>query len=213
MDNVQELQQLYSSKGFRGKIGFGERPAVLVVDAHRTFTDTSTPLGCSLEEPLREIHKILTVARKIKIPVIFTVGAYAPNSLDSDRLWLKKTPFMPEYFIPGTEWVEIAPILERQPDEVVIAKKYPSAFFGTDLVSMLNAQRVDTIIMTGFTTSGCLRASVVDGVCYEFRVIVVREAVGDRAELTHQVNLADMDAKYADVVSVDTVLDYLASRK
>jgi nicotinamidase-related amidase len=209
--DIQELQKVYSSKGFKKPIGFGEKPAVLVIDAHQTFTDISCPLGCSLEKPLQEISKVLKVARKAKIPIFFTVCAYQPDSTDVNRLWLSKVAFMPEYFVPGSKWVEVDPILERQPKEIVIVKKYPSAFFGTDLVSMLNNVGVDTLIMTGFTTSGCLRASVVDGICYEYRVIVVEEGVGDRADLTHQVNLADIDAKYADVVPLETVINYLDS--
>ena len=117
-----------------------------------------------------------------------------------------------QFFAPGTEWVEIDGALERQHGEIVITKKYPSAFFGTDLCSRLNAQRIDTVIITGCTTSGCVRATVVDGISYEFRVIVAEETVGDRSALSHEVSLADIDAKYADVVSVEEVLEYLRSR-
>jgi nicotinamidase-related amidase len=213
MQDAEELRQLYSKKGFSRRIGFGDRPALLVVDAYKTFTNEKTPLGSNLKAPLQVIRRMLKVARKAHIPVIFTINAYEPNSPDTNRLWLTKVPFSTDFFIPGSEWVEVDPVLERQPDEVVITKKYASAFFGTDLVSRLNTDRVDTIIMTGFTTSGCLRATVVDGISYEFRVMVVEEAVGDRSELAHQVSLADIDAKFADVVSVDSVLEYLTSLK
>lgn len=210
MQNATELRQFYSSKGFGRRIGFGDSPALLVIDFFKTFTDEKSPLGSNLEAQLRETHKIATAARKARIPVIFTVGAYEPR--DASRLFLRKhVSGLTEFFAPGTEWVEVDPMLERRPDEVVIVKKYPSAFFGTDLLSRLNADRVDTIILTGCVTSGCVRATAVDGISYEFRVMVVEEAVGDRSELSHQVSLADMDAKYADVVSVDSVLEYLAS--
>jgi len=209
MQNATELRQFYSSKGFGRRIGFGDRPALLVIDFFKTFTDEKSPLGSNLEAQLRETHKIATAARKAQIPVLFTIGAYEPK--DASRLWLRKQPAATEFFAPGTEWVDVDPMLERRPDEVVITKKYASAFFGTDLLSRLNADRVDTIILTGCVTSGCVRATAVDGISYEFRVMVVEEAVGDRSELSHQVSLADMDAKYADVVSVDSVLEYLAS--
>ena len=212
MESARELREYYASKGFARRIGFGERPAVVVIDYYKAFTDEKSPYGSNYKAQLQETHRILTAARKARIPVFFTVAGFKPDSPDANRLWMMKQPPMGEFFAPGSPWVEVDPILERQPDEPVIIKKYASAFFGTDLLSRLNAARVDTVILTGCVTSGCVRATAVDGISYEFRVIVVEEAVGDRSELSHQVSLADMDAKYADVVSLDSVLEYLASR-
>lgn len=212
MDSARELREYYSSKGFARRIGFGDRPAVLVIDFYMAFTNDKSPYGSNYKAQLQETHKILTAAREARVPVFFTVATYEPNSSDANRLWLMKQPPMAEIFAPGSRWLEVDPMLERRPDEIVITKKYASAFFGTDLISRLNAARVDTIILTGCVTSGCVRATAVDGISYEFRVIVVEEAVGDRSVLSHQVSLADMDAKYADVVSVDSVLEYLASQ-
>jgi maleamate amidohydrolase len=208
MSQVEELGQVYSGKGFGRRIGFGSKPAVLVIDFMKVFTDEKTPLGSNYAAQLKQTKRILDAARKAGVPVIFTQVAYEPDLRDAG-VWAKKAPS--EMLKAGTDWVEIDPVLERRSDESIITKKYPSAFFGTDLVSRLNSARIDTIIITGCTTSGCVRATAVDGVSYGFRVIVVREAVGDRAELTHQVNLADIDAKYGDVVSVDAVLKYLGS--
>ena len=144
------------------------------------------------------------------MPVFFTYVAYQSDLSDAG-VWSKKIPL--ESLVVGSDAVEIDPILQRRPDETLISKKYASGFFGTDLVSRLNALRVDTIILTGCSTSGCVRATAVDGVSYGFRIIVVEDAVGDRSELTHLVNLADIDAKYGDVVSTVEVMEYLQSRK
>ncbi len=207
--SLQEIRQLYSGRGFGRRVGFGKMPAVLVIDFQNAFTDERTPIGSDLRNPLQQTVKILRAARKVKIPIIFTAGAYEP-SLGDAGVWAKKVPL--ELAIMGTDAVEIDTILEKRHDEPLIVKKYPSAFFGTDLVSRLNAQRVDTIILTGCTTSGCVRATAVDGVSYGFRVIVAEEAVGDRAKLIHLVSLADIDAKYGDVVSVSRVLEYLTGK-
>jgi nicotinamidase-related amidase len=113
----------------------------------------------------------------------------------------------------GTPEVEQDPRLGRRPDEAIIVNKYASVFFGTDFVSRLNARRVDTLILTGCTTSGCVRATAVDAVQNAFRPIVVREAVGDRAKPAHDQALFDLQAKYADVVSVDETIAYLSRIK
>ena len=213
MSDVTEVRRLYASKGFGKRTGFGEKPAVLVIDFQRTFTDASSPWGADLQPQLRETARVLAAARKAQVPIFFTNVSYEPDSQDGARLWQMRQPEgLAQFFAPGTEWVEIDGALKRQRGEVVITKKYPSAFFGTDLCSRLNAQRIDTVIITGCTTSGCVRATVVDGISYEFRVIVAEETVGDRSALSHEVSLADIDAKYADVVSVEEVLEYLRSR-
>ena len=206
MSDMDELSRAYSNKGFGQKIGFGNSPALLVIDFIRAFTNEETPLGGNFHYQLQQTKRILTEARRVCVPIIFTTVAYEPDLKDAG-LWAKKMPL--EKLIAGTAWVEVDPILERRPEEPIITKKYASAFFGTDLISRLNIGRVDTAIVTGCTTSGCIRATVVDGVSYGLRMMVVEQAVGDRAELTHQVSLADMDAKYGDVVSVDSVLHYL----
>ncbi len=206
---IEELNEIYSSKGYRRRLGFGVKPAILVIDFIRGFTGGETPLSCDLAAELQQTLKILTAARKSQIPVIFTSVAYQPDLKDAG-LWVKKLPL--ESLVKGSGAEEIDPVLQRQPDEVIVSKKYASGFFGTDLVSLLNAQGVDTIIITGCSTSGCVRATAVDGISYGFRVIVVEDAVGDRAELTHKVTLADIDAKYGDVVSTHQVLEYFASR-
>lgn len=209
MDDPKELRAFYRSKGAGRKIGFGERPAVLVVDFFKTFTDINSPFGCDLKTRLVETRRILDAARKARVSIFFTIACYEPQ--DSKRLWLMKQPFRPELFAPDSDWIRVDPSLERQSHEAVISKKYASAFFGTDLLSRLIAQRVDTVILTGCVTSGCVRATAVDGVSHEFHVIVAEEAVGDRSEIAHLVSLADIDARYGDVIPVKDVLQYLGS--
>jgi len=206
---IEDLDEVYASKGYRRRLGFGKTPAILVIDFIRGFTGGETALSCDLTSELQQTLRILTAARERRIPVIFTSIAYRPDLADAG-LWAKKLPL--ESLIEGTGAEEIDPVLQRQPDEVIISKKYASGFFGTDLVSLLNAQGVDTVILTGCSTSGCVRATAVDGISYGLRVIVAEDAVGDRAELTHKVTLADIEAKYGDVVPTDEVLEYLASR-
>ena len=207
-ENVQELKDIYTSKKFGNSIGFGKSPAVLVVDFINAFTDETSPLGANFSSQLKHTNEILKEARKIGIPRIFTTVAYEPDLRDAG-IWKVKTPT--EKLIIGTRSVEVDKALEREVDEHIIVKKYASAFFGTHLISLLNTEKVDTIIVAGCTTSGCIRATVVDGVSYGFRMMVVEEAVGDRAELTHRVSLADINAKYGDVVSITAVLGYLRS--
>ncbi|HBZ35174.1 MAG TPA: carbamoylsarcosine amidase [Rikenellaceae bacterium] len=206
--NLKELLDVYKKKQFGKSIGFGKIPALLVVDFINAFTDEASPLGADFSFQLKHTKTLLKEARKKGIPIIFTTVAYEPNMSDAG-IWRVKTPT--DKLILGTKPVELDKTLERRMDEPLIVKKYASAFFGTHLISLLNVARVDTIIVTGCTTSGCIRATVVDGVSYGFRMMVVEEAVGDRAELTHLVSLADINAKYGDVISVAVALDFLKS--
>jgi nicotinamidase-related amidase len=152
---------------------------------------------------------LLAVAREREIPVIFTTIGFEPNLKDAS-LWLEKLPAL-EDLIVGSKWVEIDPRLGRREDETVILKKGPSAFFGTNLPSILISQGVDTVVLCGATTSGCVRASAIDLLQYGYPTLVPRECVGDRAQEPHEANLVDIQAKYADVVSIEEALSYLES--
>ncbi|MFC2008091.1 isochorismatase family protein [Chloroflexota bacterium] len=208
-DSWQELQQFYKNRGFVTRIGYGDTPAVMVIDFMKAFTDKDSPLGSDMELALGQTLRILTEARKSNVPIIFTIVAYESN-LDKPGLWAEKLPPYTDMLMVGSDYVEISPVLDLRSEEIVVRKKYPSAFFGTDLVSRLNALRVDTLILSGCTTSGCVRATVVDGISYGFRIIVPDEAVADRDVLAHRVSLLDIDSRYGDVVSVDSVIEYLS---
>lgn len=185
----------------------GSRPAVLVVDFSRGFTDPESTMGSDLTEEVGATNRLLAAARERGIPVIFTTIGFEANLKDG-ALWLQKAPGLAELQVGG-KWVEIDPRLERREDEVVILKKGASAFFGTNLPSVLVSENVDTLVLCGATTSGCIRATAVDLLQYGYPTLVPRECVGDRARAPHEANLVDIQAKYADVVSVEDALSYL----
>jgi maleamate amidohydrolase len=139
--------------------------------------------------------------------VLFSTVAYDAGLQDAG-VWIRKIPSN-HLLVEGSEWVEVDERLGRRDSEGVLVKKYASCFFGTDLASRLMSRRIDTLLVTGCTTSGCVRATVVDACSYGFHTIVVEEAVGDRAELPHHASLFDMDAKYGDVVTLDDATAYL----
>jgi len=196
--------------GFGNKIGMGERPAVLVVDFENAFTDPNSPLGADFTAEVEATRKLLDAARDKKVPVFFTTVQYGKHFLDAGN-FIKKVPAM-EVLLEGTPAVDIDPRLGRNPDtEPLIVKQYASSFFGTSLHSMLTVLQIDTVIVTGCTTSGCVRATVVDGLQYGYRMIVPEECVGDRSPSAHKANLYDMNMKYGDVESLGTVLQYIRS--
>jgi maleamate amidohydrolase len=205
----ETTREIYERARLGQSITLGTRPAVLVVDFSRGFTDPECTLGSDLTREVEATSSLLAVAREREIPVIFTTIGFEPNLKDAS-LWLEKLPAL-EDLIVGSKWVEIDPRLERREDETVILKKGPSAFFGTNLPSVLISQGVDTVVLCGATTSGCVRASAIDLLQYGYPTLVPRECVGDRAQEPHEANLVDIQAKYADVVSVEEALSYLES--
>ncbi len=203
----ETTQDIYERARLGQSVTLGTRPAVLVVDFSRGFTDPESTLGSDLTREVEATNRVLTVAREREIPVIFTTIGFEPNLKDAS-LWLEKLPALEELIV-GSKWVEIDPRLERREDETVVLKKGPSAFFGTNLPSILVSQGVDTVVLCGATTSGCIRATAIDLLQYGYPTLVPRECVGDRAEEPHGANLVDIQAKYADVVSVEEALSYL----
>ena len=204
-----ETREIYERARLGQSVTLGARPAVLVVDFSRGFTDPESTMGSELTREVEATNRLLAAAREREIPVIFTTIGFEPNLKDGS-LWLEKAPGLGELII-GSKWVEIDPRLERRDEETVILKKGASAFFGTNLPSILVSQGVDTIVMCGATTSGCIRATAVDLLQYGYPTLVPRECVGDRAQAPHEANLVDIQAKYADVVSVEDALAYIES--
>ena len=213
MSVAKEMEAFFKERGFGLTLGFGETPALIMIDFMRAFTDPALPLGSNLDRELAESVRILGVAREAQIPIYYTAVWYEEKDLRDGGVWVKKQLKGAQTLKAGTPEVELDPRLGRRPEEPIILKKYASAFFGTDLVSRLNARRVDTLIITGCTTSGCVRATAVDAVQNGFRPMVVREAVGDRAKPAHDQSLFDLQAKYADVVSVEETMEYLSRLK
>ncbi len=208
MTSRREDEEFFRARGFGIKIGFGERPAIIVIDMLKGFTDPKMPLGANLDSQIEAQQPLLAVAHERHIPVIFSTVIYNDADLKDAGLWgiKMKGSFSLK---AGTPAVEIDPRLEMKSSDSLLIKKYASCFFGTDLVPRLMNQRVDTLIIVGCTTSGCVRATAVDAVQNGFRPMVVREAVGDRSAAAHEQSLFDLNAKYADVVSLDETLQYL----
>ena len=204
-----EVRQIYERARIGQRLTLGTRPAILVVDFSCGFTDPEFALGADLRSEVEQTKRLLDVARSKGIPVIFTTVAYEPHLIDS-VLWVQKSPPLAELQL-GSHWVEIDPRLEPREDEAVIVKKGASSFFGTNLASILVSQGVDTVILCGATTSGCVRATAIDLLQYGWPTLVPRECVGDRAQAPHEANLFDIQAKYADVVPLAEALAYLES--
>lgn len=195
-------------EGFGGRAGFGRRPALVIVDMTLGFTDPESPLACDLEEPVENIRKLLRAARNAEIPVLFTTVAYRESDKLTAAAFIAKVPALLT-LEAGSRWAEIDSRIAPLETEPVLNKLFASAFYGTGLPSALAAASVDTLIVTGASTSGCVRATAVDALQYGYRPVVPREAVGDRNADAHEANLYDIDAKYGDVVPTDEVLRYL----
>lgn len=206
---TRDVDEIYRAAGMDASLRLGVRPVVLVVDLSCGFTDPSCALGSAMDEVVDANVRLLTAARARGVPVVFTTIAFSDAAADGG-VWLQKVPTLAE-LKEGSKWVEIDPRLDRRSDEVVITKRSASAFFGTHLSSVLAALHADTLILTGATTSGCVRASAVDALQHGYPTLVPRECVADRAEGPHEANLFDMQAKYADVVSLEQATRYLDS--
>ncbi len=208
----QELQiddPRFKERGFGQRIGFGRRCALIVVDMIRGFTDPAQPLGSDLDEAIDATNRLISACRRIGAPIHFFVVGYRADLSDAG-VWQRKMRGMSS-LVEGSDNVKLDPRLDARGEDSVISKKYASCFSGTDLASRLVSQGVDTVIVTGCTTSGCVRATVVDAVQGGFRPIVPREAVGDRSGAAHHQSLLDIDAKYGDVMALDDVIAHLAS--
>ena len=198
---------MYAQRGFGNKVGFGQKPALLVIDFIKGFTDTNCPLGSNLDAEVAATKQLLDLFRTNNLPVHFTTTAY-DEAMVSAGVFVKKVPSL-AHLKSGSQWIEIDDRLAPITGEVVWTKQYASAFFGTALASALSAQKIDTLIVTGCTTSGCVRASAVDSCQHGLLTNVVRECVGDRSASAHEANLNDLDAKYADVVNLEETIKYL----
>ena len=198
---------IYSRQGFGADSGFGDRPALLVVDFVNGFTDPDQFGGGDILDAVNNTKALLAKAREVGLPVVFTRPVYADDGSDAGIFCLK-VPGLRALTEDATE-SQVVSDLAPAKGEYVLRKIQPSAFFGTGLADWLAARRVDTVLVTGCTTSGCVRASVVDSMSHNFRTIVVTDCVGDRAEAPHGANLFDMGQKYADLMTSDQVMGRL----
>ena len=194
--------------GFSGRVGWGRRPAVVVIDLVRAYTHPDGPFALpDARGALDAAAELVETARDKDVPVYWTVVRYGPGLADGG-LFVRKVPAL-ACFAEDAEgdWGDLA--LEPEANEVVVVKQYASAFFGTSLASTLHVAGVDTVVLAGVSTSGCVRATAMDALNSGFRPQVVRDACADRTPAVHENNLADLDAKYADVVELDEALAHL----
>jgi nicotinamidase-related amidase len=199
-----ETLALYRERGIGARTGFGHHPALLVIDMAIAFNDPSYKVGGDQTPAIEAIARLLPVARAAEIPVYFSTTAYHPDGRDAG-IFGEKVPALLELQL-GDRGVEIDPRLAPAEGEIVITKKFASCFFQTNLPSLLVYEGIDTVILTGCSTSGCVRAAALDGVSHGYRVVVPQECVADRAEGPHWANLFDIDAKYGDVMPLDEVI-------
>lgn len=190
----------------KNAVGLAENPALIVVDMINGFTDSACPLGTDCPEVVSANVELLSAFREKGLPVFFTTVVY-----DDDQqatVFRQKVPAL-NALRRGSHWVALDVAMERLETEPLIEKHWPSAFHKTDLDAQLRALGVDSLVVTGLTTSGCVRASAVDGLQYNYQVVVAKEAVGDRNPAAHEANLFDLGAKYADIISVAEIINGL----
>jgi maleamate amidohydrolase len=207
--SLNEILKFYETRGYHYAIGPGKCPAILVVDFSNAFTHGETDFpGGDFTEEIRQTRRLLDLARTRSVPIFYTAIAYDDPEREAG-LWGKKVPWL-RHCKTGTRAVAIDDALAPRPEEPVIVKKFPSAFFETDLDVRLSRLGVDTIVLAGCTTSVCIRATAIDAMQHGYRTLLVAEALADFHDSLHVVHLRDMDARYADVVSVEDVMRYLS---
>lgn len=204
----QNVQEVYARSGWGGRLRWGRRPAVVVVDLINAFTDADYALGSDLTAEVDSTARLLDTARAHGAPVILTTIAFAADLSDAG-VWAQKCAGLSE-LVRGSAAVEIDERLAPTAGEIVIEKHGASAFFGTILATHLAARQIDSIILCGASTSGCIRATAVDAMQHGYPCVIPDACVGDRSPGPHEANLFDINEKYADVAPLDQVLRYLS---
>jgi nicotinamidase-related amidase len=210
---LASMDEYYRSRGiFQDRFGFGKTPAIVVVDFAYGWTDEAYAGGSQrLDEPVRNTARLLAAGRAAKVPIVYTTSPYRPDGGDQP---FKSAADRSARFRPWDERAsQIDERVAPQPQDLVLQKENASAFFGTHLTSYLVQHRVDTLLITGCSTSACIRSTAVDCKSFRFRPLVVRECVGDRVAACHVFTLHDLQARFADVVSVGETLEYLGRRE
>ncbi len=204
---LDDLNLDYERAGFGGRLAFGARPALLVIDLVQAYTRKDSPLYAGVEDALASNLRLIEAARSRAAPVIYTNVAYQAAGVDGGMFY-RKVPAL-KLFDVGSPFAAFCEGVAPRPDEVVVTKQYASAFFGTSLASTLRALGVDTVVLGGFSTSGCVRASALDALQHGFAPFLVRQACGDRDSRVQDANLFDLQAKYAEVVDESFAVDWI----
>ncbi len=199
----------YRAAGFGQTLAWGRRPALIIVDFVMAYLDPDSPLYAGVEAERGVVERVLAVAREASVPVVHTNVVYAPGGVDGG-VFYRKLPLL-RVFERGSPLGEFAEGLAPAAGEILVSKQYASAFFGTSLAASLTALGIDTLLIAGVTTSGCIRATAVDACQHGFIPVVIEDAVGDRHDAPHRANLFDLQAKYAEVADSGRVCDYLTA--
>jgi maleamate amidohydrolase len=205
---ADDLAENYKG-AFDGRLPFGQRPALVIVDLVEAYLQPDSPLYAGIESALASAERLRKAAHAARIPVIFTNVEYAPGGADGG-VFYRKVPAL-KVFERGSALGAFPPSLSPEDDDLVVTKRYASAFFGTHLAATLTSLGVDTVVICGTSTSGCIRATALDACQHGFLPFVVRDACGDRHSAPHEANLFDLQAKYAEVIGEAEALDHLAS--
>lgn len=206
---MADLADDYTSAGFARRLGWGVRPAVLLIDPALAYTDPGSPLFLRTGQAAADtMAELAGAARAAGIPVVWTTVRFADESCSEAPLFAAKVPAL-KVFAAGNPLGGFAPPLAPAPGEQIVVKHYASAFAGTSLAAWLASHSIDTVVIGGFSTSGCVRASALDALQHGFRPIVVHDACADRDGGPHDHNLFDLNAKYADVIPLTEALEAL----
>lgn len=214
---------VYDLSGYGRRGGFGSRPALFIIDVQYNFCGDApgetifdglktyrTHCGEAGWHAVPHIERLMTLCRQLRFPIFYTVSERRPDLLDSGAQVGKSHRGTEKTVLAGTRATQTVEPLAPRPEDILISKRKPSAFFGTPLMSHLNYLDVDTVIITGCTTSGCIRATAVDAFSYNFKVVIPEECTFDRFEFSHAASLFDLNCKYADVIPIQEVIDHLA---
>jgi len=207
MAEKNDLNLDYNKAGFGGALTYGKKPALLLIDFAKAYITPECGLYAGVEKSAQEAKKILEQARQANIMIIFTRVEFTPGGLDGG-IFYKKVPAL-RNFLRGNPMADFVEGLEPKENEIIITKQYASAFFGTNLASTLTSNKIDTLLITGWSTSGCVRASALDACQSGFVPIIIEEAVGDRDPKVNNSNLFDLQAKYAEIKKKSDVINYL----
>ena len=210
MKLIEEMKQNYA-RDAAPPMGMGKCPALLVVDFIEGFTNSNSPLAGEWDEQVNNTALLMKQMRSKNLPVAFTTVEFTDADLETNLLGVKAPRI--KLLTQGSEWTHIDHRLSVNDEDLVISKKYGSAFFATDLAERLKSLNIDTLLISGCVTSGCVRASAVDAAQSGFRPIVIRETVGDRSLLAHEANLMDIEQRYGDVISLQEARQYISGLK
>jgi nicotinamidase-related amidase len=206
---LDEIQQLYSDQGFSGQSGFGKKSALLIRDLTLAFTDPHSQLSINIENQVSATKQLIEEALLHKIPIIFSITIYESKN-EVSRLWCQKFPSL-QILDPQSTWVKIHPALRDYPYNIINPTVYITDFYNSPIDNFLREQQIDTVILAGATTSGSIRGTAVDALQRGYKVIIPKEAVGDRTQTIQHSTLVDLNARYADVMNLDKVLKGMKS--